>query len=231
MKHHPKNRKHPRRAGACNRSRVLQAVVLSGLCLCLAVALDQGAARQSGGAESDRVIASAPRDFDIPAREVAVGGRITSDRAFLGAPPFMPHRIRTERSSKYCLECHAVKTRLARRHRAIVPLPHPEYSQCSQCHVSGDPAEVAPFRENDFVGLDFPGKGSRAHDYAPPTVPHKVFMRENCLACHGPTGIASVRTTHPERSQCLQCHVTEASQNYDRPLEWSRLSGMALSTP
>jgi predicted CXXCH cytochrome family protein len=46
------------------------------------------------------------------------------------------------------------------------------------------------------------------YDGAPPTIPHKVFMRENCGACHvGPGAREEILTTHPERTRCRQCHV------------------------
>ena len=77
---------------------------------------------------------------------------------------------------------------------------------------------IKPFRStNTFIGLDLPGKGSRAHALAPPTTPHKTFMRENCLSCHGPTGNWRIKTKHPYRTQCLQCHAPEAGQDFTRP--------------
>jgi len=162
---------------------------------------------------------SAGRDFTQPAREILVGGRITKDRAFFGAPPPVPHSILSDRSSKDCLECHALQDRVAQRHQAIAPVPHSEFSQCMQCHVKGTDTREGLFRENSFVGLDYPGKGSRAHDFAPPTIPHKTWMRENCLSCHGLAGNFAIRTPHPVRSQCRQCHAAEASQDYTRPTE------------
>jgi cytochrome c-type protein NapB len=33
-------------------------------------------------------------------------------------------------------------------------------------------------------------------------------MRENCAACHtGPAAREEIRTSHPERTRCRQCHV------------------------
>tara|TARA_R110002126_G_scaffold27665_18_gene92880 strand:- start:1338 stop:1682 length:345 start_codon:yes stop_codon:yes gene_type:complete len=80
-------------------------------------------------------------------------------------------------------------------------------SRCNQCHV---------FRETDelFVSSSFEGwrpdglHGKRAHENAPPVMPHPLQLRENCLACHsGPAAREEIRTTHPERSNCKQCHV------------------------
>ena len=203
-------------------------LLLTGLCLFLTLAIGQEADKTTPDAAPEAVSTperSTPRDFSQPVREPAVGREISKYRAFLGAPPPVRHSIRTERSSDFCLECHATENRIELRQHAIAPMPHQEHSQCLQCHVKGNNKKIQPFRENDFVGLDMPGKGSRAHPFAPPTIPHKTFMRENCLTCHGPSGIRAIRTDHPDRSQCLQCHVPEATQNYDRPVDWKAAGG------
>jgi cytochrome c-type protein NapB len=42
----------------------------------------------------------------------------------------------------------------------------------------------------------------------PPPIPHDLQFRENCLACHGgPAAVAAIRTSHPERVNCRQCHL------------------------
>jgi cytochrome c-type protein NapB len=164
------------------------------------------------------------RSFAQPVREDPVGVGITENRAFWGAPPPMPHSFTEERGGE-CLTCHAREDQIAKGYQAIVPVPHPEYTSCQQCHVNGVDADLEVFRENLFVGLDYPGKGSRAHPYAPPTIPHKTFMRDNCLSCHGPSGKQRIATPHPFRSQCRQCHVPDATKNYDRPVPWSELGG------
>lgn len=159
-----------------------------------------------------------PRVFKSITRTNSVGKKPLTDRAFFGAPPVIVHRgIVTQGRGNNCLQCHAKENRIEHRHQAIAPVPHAEYTQCTQCHVKGDP-EAKPFgKGNQFVGLDFPGKGSRAYPTAPPTVPHKNFMRENCMTCHGPTGNWRIKTSHPYRTQCTQCHVPEAKQDYTRP--------------
>lgn len=161
------------------------------------------------------------RSFDPPVADQPVGQKRPSSRAFLGAPPPMPHSFAGQRDSRACLECHARQTRIERRQQAIAPVPHAEFTQCQQCHVNGSAPPSAPFRENSFVGLDDPGKGTRAFPGAPPTMPHKAFMRENCLSCHGPAGKQRIATPHPFRSQCQQCHVSDASRNYNRPGTWN----------
>jgi len=167
---------------------------------------------------------NANRSFAQPVREDPVGIAITTDRAFWGAPPPMPHSFADERSND-CLTCHARENRIEQQQQAIVPVPHAEYTCCQQCHVDGSNADARLFRETFFVGLDYPGKGTRAHLFAPPTVPHKTFMRENCLSCHGPSGKQKIATPHPARSQCQQCHVSDATKNYDCPVPWSELRG------
>jgi len=158
-----------------------------------------------------------PRTFATLTRTNTAGAKPLNDRAFFGAPPPIRHVgiVASERSAD-CLQCHAKQNRIELRQQAIAPVPHAEFSQCTQCHVRAKP-DAKPFRAtNTFVGLDYPGKGSRAHAYAPPTVPHKTFMRENCRSCHGPAGLWRIKTPHPYRTVCLQCHAPEASQDFTR---------------
>jgi nitrate reductase cytochrome c-type subunit len=142
----------------------------------------------------------------------------TARRAFAGAPPVMPHSFAGDRDGRYCLECHAREDRVEKRQRAIAPVPHAEFTQCQQCHVNGSRHGVPEFQPSDFEGLEGWGKGDRAHPFAPPTVPHSLQTRENCLACHGPTGRQRIATPHPWRSQCLQCHVSRADRNPAAPV-------------
>jgi cytochrome c-type protein NapB len=183
------------------------------------------AAEIAGAAAASPPAYQAQRSFAQPLRDTPVGAGRLGDRAFLGAPPPMPHTFAGDRDGRYCFECHAQVARIEKRHSAIAPVPHAEFSQCQQCHVSGVNKTLAPFRENLFVGLDQPGRGTRAHAYAPPTIPHKTFMRENCTSCHGPAGKQRIASPHPWRSQCQQCHVPDAAKNYDRPLPWDQLRG------
>ncbi|MBI5155540.1 hypothetical protein HZA57_09915 [Candidatus Poribacteria bacterium] len=161
--------------------------------------------------------AQQPRAFPAVVREATAGVRSVKDRAYLYAPPPVTHSIKNENDSAACLQCHAREKDVALRKNAIAPIPHAEFSQCLQCHLKGTAAN-ADFRPNGFVGLDFPGKGARAYEGAPPTIPHRLFMRDNCQACHGPTGDHSIRTPHPERSQCRQCHAAEATQTSGQPV-------------
>jgi cytochrome c-type protein NapB len=79
--------------------------------------------------------------------------------------------------------------------------------RCRQCHVFVTTSDVFVASEYEPLAQDL-RYGSRATPGAPPTIPHRTLMRENCIACHdGPGAREEVRTTHPERWRCTQCHV------------------------
>jgi cytochrome c-type protein NapB len=65
------------------------------------------------------------------------------------------------------------------------------------------------FVASEFVGLKQNLRvGGRLNPISPPTIPHQIFMRENCLACHsGPAAREEIRTAHPDRVRCRQCHL------------------------
>ncbi len=151
-------------------------------------------------------------------RAMAVAAR-AARRAFDGAPPVVPHPIAQD-SSAACLACHgpglAVKDKVASR------ISHAAYSSCSQCHVAAGglglggagPALLAPLAGNHFAGAEAPLKGSRAGPHAPPTIPHGTRMRGDCLSCHGPRALFGLRTPHPERQSCAQCHAADAALDH-----------------
>jgi len=169
-----------------------------------------GGVDASGWATSKRVASeSAVRDDreDVPAEEAVLDR--AARRAFDGAPPVIPHPVRASGAAE-CLACHAEGFALGRRSASRVP--HAEYASCTQCHVTdaalftvldANPAASAPSR---WQGLRSPTKGVAAYEGAPPSVPHPTWMRENCDSCHGQEGRAALRTPHPERRSCLQCH-------------------------
>lgn len=140
-------------------------------------------------------------------------------RAYDGAPPVVPHPI-TQDSSASCLACHGeglqVKDRFASK------MSHPSFGgSCTQCHVSSQgpfsaaDAEslAAALTDNSFEGVESPAKVPRAWPGAPPVVPHRTFMRSDCMSCHGPKGLFALRTPHPERQSCSQCHVSVATSD------------------
>lgn len=117
-----------------------------------------------------------------------------------------------------CVECHVRRSVEIEGYGYSPTMPHAEggrFAACKQCHVTVNTDQI--FVASIFEPLEQDMRaGHREHPGAPPVVPHKLFMRENCLACHlGPGAREAIRTSHPERERCLQCHVGASS-----PLEW-----------
>ena len=121
------------------------------------------------------------------------------------------------------------------RFEAYAPVtPHPELTDCLQCHVADD-AVVGISLPNDAPDAlcrqcHAPGvvRSGHANDNErsalwpvvqatssadpPPPIPHELTLRSNCVACHaGPAAVQEIRTSHPERASCLQCHVTSSA--------------------
>jgi len=124
-------------------------------------------------------------------------------RAFDGAPPVIPHPTMPT-GTLPCMACH--ENGLVIGKKIATKMSHPLYSNCTQCHVEAEPGGLGEFAAIKALS-------DRAFAGAPPAMPHPVWMRENCLSCHGPTGQAGLRTTHPERINCLQCHLATATQD------------------
>lgn len=128
------------------------------------------------------------------------------NRAFNGAPPTVPHSI-DQKSDRACIACHGEGARTSSLR--IPRMSHRLLAHCTQCHVEGNPQRGtdALFRENSFEGMAAPTEGRRAFEGAPPVIPHSTWMRTDCMSCHGYTGLQGIRTTHPWRENCRQCHV------------------------
>ncbi len=130
-------------------------------------------------------------------------------RAFDGAPPVIPHAPQ----GAACTSCHNDRGLQVPELGFAPPSPHAltaglsDRSRCRQCHVFRTTDEL--FRTSTFAGLDQNlRKGERLYGRAPPVIPHDVLMRENCAACHdGPAAREPIRTPHPERVRCRQCHL------------------------
>ncbi|MHC4947691.1 MAG: multiheme c-type cytochrome [Planctomycetota bacterium] len=138
-------------------------------------------------------------------------------RAYDGAPPVMPHS-RNFGQLKACLDCHATGIRLGDRFGP--PVSHPHLAACEQCHVESANLDLGPPEPaitSRFVGLAAPRGGTRAGPYAPPVVPHSPLMRTDCLACHGPESYPGLRTDHPQRRNCVQCHALSAALDPTSP--------------
>jgi cytochrome c-type protein NapB len=133
-----------------------------------------------------------------------------SRRAYDGAPPFIPHPTSDALPGPNCLSCHE-QGGWVERFRAFAPItPHPGFSQCRQCHVPRHGA--APFVASGFE-RSAPGAAAPAYEGAPAPMPHGLQMRENCASCHvGPGAMPSIRTSHPERFQCMQCHAPQVRE-------------------
>lgn len=156
-----------------------------------------------------------PVVLDGLAKAPALADRM-ANRAFDGAPPTIPHPIRQDAAAE-CLACHEEGLRF--RGATASAMSHREMTSCTQCHVVSAapmpadawlPKEVG---ENRFVGLAPPTAGARAWSVAPPVVPHPTAMREACLSCHGPLGREALRSSHPERETCTQCHALSAEKD------------------
>lgn len=162
--------------------------------------------------------------FVFPARadaDTRTWRKYEDRRAFPGAPPAIPHLVDGGpdfESGKRCAACH-VKGGYVPKYNAYAPVtPHPDFYYCRQCHVPRQSETL--FRETMWASVARPKKSLRAMPGAPPAIPHPLQMRENCLACHsGPSSVPEIRSTHPDRGNCRQCHVprvTEEGFNRDR---------------
>lgn len=136
-------------------------------------------------------------------------------RAYDGAPPVIPHPP----LGASCAACHTT-TGMEVPSRGFAPAnPHVgttvegRTTNCRQCHVFQSTTEA--FAESSFAGLaqDL-RRGRRMYLGAPPVIPHPVLMRENCNACHsGPAARPEIRCSHPQRTNCQQCHVANQQTN------------------
>jgi cytochrome c-type protein NapB len=126
-------------------------------------------------------------------------------RMYEGAPPVMPHALR----NRDCLDCH--EHGLVMEGKKAPVTPHPQLVNCMQCHVPQQNAAL--FRENDFRSEAIVTSLPKANPYGPPLIPHRIFMREDCLVCHNdPSRKEIIQTTHPERANCRQCHVPQDTE-------------------
>ncbi|MDP7028885.1 MAG: nitrate reductase cytochrome c-type subunit [Phycisphaerales bacterium] len=138
-------------------------------------------------------------------------------RAYDGAPPVIPHDVESFTHTKSCLDCHGAGFKMGAQ--VARAMPHPYLAACEQCHVTAEAPLAFAARaagpslpSSTFEGRFRTGPSTRAWAEAPPTMPHGTLMRTNCLACHGRLGWAGLQTSHPERANCIQCHVSQSGQ-------------------
>lgn len=143
-----------------------------------------------------------------------------SRRAYDGAPPAIPHELDPElERTQDCAPCHTFGGYNPALRTYSPRTPHPELTSCLQCHVL--PVVSGTFVASDWVPPEVPQYGSGgALLGAPPAIPHALQMREHCVSCHGGASAApDIRTDHPERFNCRQCHaaIEAPAETWRRP--------------
>ncbi len=136
-------------------------------------------------------------------------------RAYDGAPPRIPHTV-PQFTALPCGQCHGDGLRVGVH--VAGAMSHDSFQSCLGCHVvenapmpgAQDALASGPPIDNAFVGLEAPIRGPRALDGAPPVIPHPTRMRERCASCHGVLA-RGLRSTHPWRQSCTQCHGQSAA--------------------
>lgn len=140
-----------------------------------------------------------------------------SRRAYHGAPPIVPHEVDPQSfGGNDCLQCHSTGDYVP-EYEAYAPIvPHPELINCNQCHVPINSADL--FIESDWQTWTGPPLEETVLLDSPPPIPHEMHMRNNCASCHaGPAAPVEIRVTHPERENCVQCHVLiETGEEWQR---------------
>lgn len=143
------------------------------------------------------------------------------NRAYAGAPPTVPHPVK-QTGDLACAACHTDGLQV--RGKTAPAMSHEFYTNCTQCHVpSESPVPLDPSitgtipRENSFVGKPEPHGGEVAWYGAPPQTPHSTQMRSDCTSCHGTLGKEGMKSTHPWRQNCQQCHAPSADLNQGMP--------------
>lgn len=138
------------------------------------------------------LVAAPARPKAHPAAKSAAGRQMTP-----WAPPVIPHPL--ERGTA-CMDCHGVPD------SGAPALPHRMIANCQACHIQQ--ADAKPYRTNAFrFAAERPGPNRAGFAGAPPAIPHHTLMREVCVACHGKEPRHGARNPHPDRPNCVQCHL------------------------
>jgi cytochrome c-type protein NapB len=142
-------------------------------------------------------------------------------RAYEGAPPWIPHQVPADMErTQDCAPCHTFGGYNPPLRTYSPRAPHLEFTNCLQCHVAQVQTDL--YRPTDWETPPWPEYGQeRELMGAPPRIPHTLQLRERCLTCHGGASAApDIRTPHPERFNCRQCHLptVDDSEAFSRPL-------------
>ena len=195
-------------------NRLLLTLILPAIAVLGSVALLNGMAVDA--APNSEPIEARKESTEAQVEEAIEEERAARDarRAFYTAPPVIPHDV-VPNQARQCQFCHEEVRETP--FGVSIKTPHPQFTNCFQCHVAQkttlepNPEPVA----TTFKGLLEPKDGSRNNPVAPPTIPHRLFLRENCLSCHDSKNPRlGMRTPHPQRSQCVQCHVPEMDAEF-----------------
>lgn len=153
---------------------------------------------------------------DAQAYALAVTRRSVGRAAYDGAPPTIPHAV-DQSGAPACLACHEAGMRVEQKLASA--MGHQTFTNCLQCHTTRDAAlPVSQLlvhsvsESSSFVGMTSAGPGSRAWLGAPPQMPHRSFMRERCVSCHG-VWADGLKSTHPYRQSCNQCHAPPSTSD------------------
>ncbi len=134
-------------------------------------------------------------------------------RQYPGSPPRIPHTVDLTFNGNGgdCLACHAKGGYSPEFDKAIPVTPHPENVLCSQCHAQR--VTEATFVDSNWQSIAPPRLGLSFLPGSPPSIPHSLQLRENCIACHtGPGAATEIRITHASRGDCRQCHALAPQQ-------------------
>ncbi len=197
-------------------------VTAAALC-CLAIihfAGDRAVAAGVGNEDFDHQSGKLYKAYDaVPEPYLAVdsGDRNLAGfyelRQYLGSPPRIPHPVDLtfKGNNTDCLACHAKGGYSAEFGKYVPVTPHPENSLCYQCHAPK--VTDATFVPSTWQSIRPPRLGLSFLAGAPPSIPHSLQLRENCIACHtGPGAVGEIRVAHASRGNCRQCHVPAVQQ-------------------
>ncbi len=136
------------------------------------------------------------------------------NRAYPAAPPQYRHELEGDVgwAGDACLSCH-------KKGSSGAPMmPHASFGECRMCHAHLKVSTV--FKPTTFVSTSLPERHVRALPGSPVVAPHPPsFFRQKCLSCHGEkNGVKDVKSPHPERGACVQCHVPQRTvELFTRP--------------